>query len=182
MPAAHASELLELFAAGSSGTVDVCTPEGRATLRGAVRAYGAEMVANGVAWPSLPAVSDAPDQFNKVDVSVFVAFAAGFVEASDLNGQARQIARELSFAQWPELRDMRQAARVACPEVVALQQAAARAVLETERLRLMADGAPRSAEAADRLRRQHERTERAHLQMQQLAAQVQARLHASGEL
>ncbi|MBC7769147.1 MAG: hypothetical protein H7124_10205, partial [Phycisphaerales bacterium] len=40
MPATQASEVLELFAAGTPPG-DVCTPQGRALLRGAVRAYGA---------------------------------------------------------------------------------------------------------------------------------------------
>lgn len=176
--AAEASEFLELFAAGSAGAADVCTPEGRAQLRGAVRAYGAEMNLNGVAWPSLPAVSGAPDEFNRVDASVLIAFSAGFVETSDFYGQARRMARQLTFTQWPEVRGMRQAVRVACPEVVALQQAAARAVMETERLRQMAEGEAQ----AERLHRQEERTERAHLQMQQLAAELHARLQATGQL
>jgi hypothetical protein len=179
VPAAQASEFLELFAAGAGGSTDVCTPEGRAMLRGAVRAYGAEMAANGVAWPSLTA----RDQFSKVDASVLIAFAAGFIEASDLHGQARRMARELSFAHWPEIRGMRQAARVACNEVLALQQAAARAVMETERLRQMSEGAPpHGSDADERLRRQHERTERAHMQMRQLAAELHARLEATGSL
>jgi hypothetical protein len=176
MPATQASEVLARFAAGSA-SANVCTPEGRAVLRGAVRAYGQEMSMNGVAWPMMPGFG-ASEALNSVDVSVLVAFAAGFVEVSDLHGPARRFARRLSFTQWPEIRSMRDATRVACDEVVALQQAAARVVIETERLRLMTQRAG-GALNGDRVRRQHDRVERAHLAMQQIAAQVQARMDAA---
>jgi hypothetical protein len=178
MPAAEASELLARFAAGS-GRADVCTAEGRAVLRGAVRAYGAEMSANGVAWPMIPALGGDPDALSSVDVSVLVATAAGFVETSDFHGPARRMARQLSFAQWPEVRGMRGAADVACAEVVSLQQAAARLVFETQRLDQMADRGG-SGRSADRLRRQHDRVERAHVQMQQSAAALQNRMDQAG--
>lgn len=164
MPASHASEVLERFAAGAA-EADVCTPSGRATLRGAVRAYGAAMNANGVAWPATGG-----DQLNGVEASVLVAFSAGFVEASDFYGPARAALTQLAFTQWPEVRGMRTATRVACNEVAALQQAAARVVMETERLRQMADGRP------ERVERQRNRVERAHMLMQQQAALVSARV------
>jgi hypothetical protein len=178
MPAAEASELLARFAAGS-GSADVCTDEGRAVLRGAVRAYSAEMQANGVAWPMIPAIGGDPNALSTIDVSVLIAFAAGFVDASDFHGQARQLAGRLSFAQWPEIRSMRQAARVACPDVVLLQQAAAQFVLESERLRELAERAENARNGqrvAERLRRQSVRVERAQVQMQSMAAVVQARM------
>lgn len=166
MPATRASEVLERFAAGMGG--DVCTPSGRAELRGAVRAYGAAMNANGVDWPAIR-------EPNGVDASVLIAFSAGFIEASDFRGPARTALRQLAFANWPELRGMRQAARVACTEVVALQRAAARVLMETERLNQMADARP------ERLIRQRLRVERAHAQMQQHAALVSARVDAAWE-
>jgi hypothetical protein len=166
MPATRASEVLERFAAGMGG--DVCTPSGRAELRGAVRAYGAAMNANGVAWP-------ATEQSNSVDASVLVAFSAGFVEASDFHGTARAALQQLAFASWPEVRGMRRAARIACTEVVALQRAAARVVMETERLSQMANARP------ERLARQRQRVEHAHAQMQQQAALVSARVDAARE-
>lgn len=176
MPAAEASELLARFAAGS-GRADVCTTEGRAVLRGAVRAYGAEMRANGVAWPMIPAFGGDPDAVSAVDVSVLIATAAGFVETSDFQGPARGMVSHLQFAQWPEIRGMRTAAGVACDEVMALQQAAARFVVESERFREMAEGAQRGGAAlAERLQRQSDRVERAQAQMQTMAAEVQARM------
>lgn len=176
VPAAQASELLERFASGAAGAANVCTPEGRATLRGAVRAYGAEMGVNGVAWPTMPALGGDPDHVSSVEISVLIAFAAGFVEASDFHGQARGMAHHLAFAQWPEIRGMRDAARVACGEVVALQQAAARFVMETERLRAMSE---RDGGSRERLRRQHRRVERAELQMRDIAAAMEARVEAA---
>lgn len=181
MPAAEASELLARFAAGS-GRADICSSEGRAVLRGAVRAYGAEMRANGVAWPMIPAFGGDPDSVSAVDVSVLIATAAGFVEASDFQGPARGMVSHLQFAQWPEIRGMRTAAGVACDEVVALQQAAARFVVESERFREMAERAQRrgGAALAERLERQSDRVERAQAQMQTMAAEVQARMQVDG--
>ena len=46
MPATQASEMLELIAAGHPPG-DVCTPQGRALLRGAVRSYGNAMAQAG---------------------------------------------------------------------------------------------------------------------------------------
>jgi hypothetical protein len=137
------------------------------------------MQANGVAWPMIPAMGGDPNALSTIDVSVLIAFAAGFVEASDFHGQARQLAGRLSFAQWPEIRSMRQASRVACPDVVQLQQAAAQFVLESERFAEMtarAENTRNQARAADRLRRQSMRVERAQVQMQTLAAVVQSRM------
>lgn len=175
MPATQASEVLARFAAGSA-TANVCTPQGRAMLRGAVRSYGQEMSVNGVAWPVMPGFGAA--DLNSVDVSVLVAFAAGFVESSDLHGPARRFARQLAFTQWPEVRSMRDASRVACDEVVALQLAAARVVIETERLHQMTERAGGSI-SGERVQRQNERVERAHVAMQQLAAQVRTRVDAA---
>jgi hypothetical protein len=139
------------------------------------------MQANGVAWPTIPAMGSDPNALSTVDVSVLIAFAAGFVEASDFQGQARQLVGRLSFAHWPEIRSMRQAARVACADVVQLQQAAAQFVFESERLRQMAERAEgrSSVRTAERLHRQSVRVERAQVQMQTVAATVQARMDAS---
>ncbi len=178
MAATEASELLERFAAGAA-SADVCTPQGRALLRGAVRAYGAAMESGGVAWPAIPVMGADADQLRSMDVTVLVAFAAGFVEASDFRGNARRMANALALTQYPEIRNMRAAARGACSEVAALQQAAARFVLETERYREMAERAIGGHREAERLRRQERRMARAEMQMQDLAAAVQARLNAS---
>jgi hypothetical protein len=179
MPATHASEVLERFAAGG-GPGDICTPEGRAMLRSAVRAYSDEMASAGVAWPSVPAWGGDPDQLKSVDVSVLVAFAGGFVQASDFRGPARRLASRLSFAQWPELSGMRHAARVACEEVANLQHAAARLVLETERHRRLTQRATKDqASAGERVQRQARRLERAQAAMQSAALAVEWRVQAA---
>lgn len=165
MSAGEASERLELFAAGADA-MNVCTPQGRALLRGAVRAYGAELAQAGVAWPALEA-GDA----RRVDVAVLVAFGAGMVETSDFTAPARGAIGQAALSRLPHVREMREAARVACAEVVELQRAASRFLLESERAALMADNAD-----AERLRRQNVRLERARMQMNDLAAVVQARV------
>lgn len=178
MAATDASELLERFAAGSVAA-DVCTPQGRALLRGAVRAYSAAMASGGVAWPAVPVMGESPDPLRSVDITVLVSFAAGFVEASDFRGNARRMVGELALMQYPEIREMRSAAHVACNEVAALQRGAAHFVLETERYRQMAEQAMGDQREAERLRRQERRMARAQAQMQDLAAAVQARVGAS---
>lgn len=177
MAATEASELLTRFASGSAGE-SVCTPQGRAELRGAVRAYGEAMASGGVAWPTMPVLGEEPNELNSLDISVLVAFAAGFVESSDFRGPARGMLHQLAFAQWPEIRDLRAAARVACGDVLALQQAASRFVLETERLRRLAERSEddRAASTRARLERQARRAQRAQEQMQLLAATVQAEI------
>jgi hypothetical protein len=181
MAATDASELLARFAAGSA-PADVCTAEGRAVLRGAVRSYGAAMEANGVAWPVVPNFGSEAQALSSVDASVLIAFAAGFIEVSDFQGRARGLVTHMSFAQWPEIGGMRRAARVACTEVVALQQAAARVVIEADRFAQVRQTAERdrgSRAAAERVRRQAVRLERAQAQMQMVAAGVQARVESA---
>jgi hypothetical protein len=175
MSAGEASERLELFASGADA-MDVCTPQGRALLRGAVRAYGAELAQAGVAWPALP--EDGGADMRRVDAAVLVAFGAGMVEMSDFSGPARGAIGRMALTHWPHVREMRAAARVACAEVVELQQAASRFVLEASHYERMAELARGRADA-ERLRRQTLRMERARTQMNDLAAIVQARLEAT---
>lgn len=177
MHATEASQLLAQFAAGA-GPADVCTPNGRALLRGAVRAYGEEMKRSGVAWPAVPVRGEDPDELDTVEISVLIAFAAGFVQASDFHGATRGLMGQLTFTQWPEMRAMRAAARVACDEVVDLQQAASRYVMEADRYQRIADGSSRSSRAGERLQRQARLMERAREAMEISAAALQARVEA----
>lgn len=167
MAASEASERLERFAAGS-GASEVCTPEGRSMLRGAVRAYGAELARANVAWPALP---EAGDAMRGTDLAVTLAFAAGFVEASDFQNGARAAIRQFALAQWPQFRDVRAAAQVACGQVVELQQAASRLAAEMERYEHM-----RTRADPERLRRQQERLQRAEAQLEALADLVEAEI------
>jgi len=178
MPATEASEVLERFAGGSA--IDVCSADGRARLRGAVRAYGAELNANGVAWPAVPGAVGSEGALNGTDASVVIAFAAGFVEVSDFHGPARRLVSQISFAQWPQIRDLRAAADVACQDVVALQRAAAHMLMESERYDEMLGRDRSGAADQERLRRQAQRVERARFQMDDAAAVVAARMEARG--
>jgi hypothetical protein len=180
MPAAQASEVLNLFAAGR-GPANLCSADGRALLRGAVRAYSREMERSGVAWPMMPGAGGETQPVTHVDVSVVIAFAAGFVEASDFRGQARALVRQVSFAQWPVIAEMRQAARVACEQVADLQQSAARFVLEASRYESLSADAGESARAQDSVARQAQRMQRARAQMEMRAAQVDAAVREARE-
>lgn len=173
MPAARASEVLNLFATGR-GPANVCSADGRALLRGAVRAYSREMTRSGVAWP-VGAGGERASVTN-VDVSVMIAFAAGFVKAGDFHGPQRLFLNQLAFREWPEIRSIRLAARDACEEVVALQQAAASFVLESTRYREMTSRDRHGRGDAERLRRQSVRVQRAQERMRDSAAVVQARM------
>ncbi len=168
MAASEASEHLERFAAGASAG-EVCTPQGRALLRGAVRAYGAELARAGVAWPALPEGDGAMTR--STDVAVALAFAGGFVEASDLQRPSRGMVSRFALAHWPQLRNMRAAARLACGQMVELQAAASRVAVEMDRFRRMST---RSDPA--RLARQRERLASAEAQLQALADMVQTEI------
>jgi hypothetical protein len=173
MPAAQASEVLNLFAAGR-GPANVCSPGGRALLRGAVRAYSQEMQISGVDWPLVPGVNGEAEHLTHVDVSVMIAFAAGFVKASDFRGAPRMFINQLALGEWPAIRSIRLAARDACADVVALQQAAASFVIESSRYEDMTDRSRSGRGDAERLRRQSVRLQRAHERMEEQAAIVQA--------
>ena len=183
MPAARASEVLNLFAAGS-GPANICSSDGRALLRGAVQAYSREMQQSGVTWPVIPGATGETENVTSVDISVMIAFAAGFVKTSDFQHPARGMLTHLTLAQWPEIQSIRSAARVACDEVQALQQAASRFVVEQSRMAQMVHNAEvrnQGRETSERLRRQSVRVQRAQEQMQERAAVVQARMRQSAD-
>jgi hypothetical protein len=177
MPAAQASEVLNLFAVGR-GPANLCSADGRALLRGAVRAYSREMQQSGVTWPMMPGAGGETEQVTHVDVSVVIAFAAGFVKANDFRGAPRMLMSQLTLSQWPEIRAMRAAARDACGEVAELQQAAATFVLERTRYEQMTESARSGRGPIERLRRQSVRVQRAHERMQETAAIVESHMDA----
>jgi hypothetical protein len=165
MAASEASEHLERFAAGAAAD-DVCTPQGRAVLRGAVRSYGAALAQAGVAWPALPdGASETP---RSMDMAVTIAFASGLVEASDFQGNARRAVSRFALTHWPQLRNMRSAAHVACAQVLELQQAASHLAQEMERYRRIS-----ARPDPERLRRQQERLANAQAQLEALADAVE---------
>lgn len=175
MPAAQAAEVLNLFAAGA-GPANVCSSDGRALLRGAVRAYSREMAQAGVSWPVIPQAGEETETVTSVDISVMIAFAAGFVETGDFQAPARGMLTHLTINQWPEIQSLRGAADVACADVQALQQAASGFVVEQSRMAQMVHG----ARDAERVRRQSVRLERAQTRLQETAAVVEARMRGAG--
>lgn len=177
MAATEASEVLELFAAGAAGE-DVCTANGRARLRGAVRAYSAELARAGQIWPALGGENEG-GRLSGVEVAVMGALSAGFVEASDLSGPARALARQFRFAYWPSIDRPRLAARVACRELQAMQQTAQRFEAERERmLRMQARNEP-GARARALAQLQSRRLETSLRELHALAGAVTAKVEAA---
>lgn len=176
MPATQAIELLERFAAGSA-RLDVCSPRGRAMLRGAVRSYGQEMHSAGVDWPALPQ----DRSLNAVDATVVMSMVAGFIEPSDLHGGARALAGQFVFASVPQVRDFQSAARVACAELIQLQQGAVRYVVERQRLEHLVarNSSAASAREAQRIQRQSERLDNTLADIRALAERVEQRVAES---
>lgn len=154
----------------------MCSDGGRALLRGAVRSYAREMNQAGVAWPVVPGVSGDAENLTHVDVSVMIAFAAGFVRPNDFQQPARQAMMQVTFHQLPEILSLRRAARVACEDVQALQRATARFVIEAARMEDLTRGRGRGVERASRMRRQSDRVNRAREDMQMMAAVVHTRM------
>ncbi|MEQ1809345.1 MAG: hypothetical protein ABL889_05440 [Terricaulis sp.] len=182
MPAAQASEVLNLFAAGA-GPANICSSDGRALLRGAVRSYAREMAQAGVTWPLIPQASEETETITSVDISVMIAFAAGFVKTDDFQAPVRGMLTHLTITQWPEIQGLRRAADVACEDVQALQQAASGFVVEQSRLAQMVHAAHvrnQGRESAERLRRQTVRVERAQTRLNETAAVVQAQMRGAG--
>ncbi|MGE0743186.1 MAG: hypothetical protein AB7O98_17760 [Hyphomonadaceae bacterium] len=170
MPATEASELLERFAAGEA-PADMCSAQGRALLRGAVRAYGAAMAEAGEIWPTAPREGSEVDTLTSVEVSVLIAVASGFVHVSDLRGPARLPEAQMSFANWPAVSDLRVAARVACPELVRLQRTAARFVMLRDQVQHEIERAERRGgeRVEARVRRQSDRLATTEREMEALA-------------
>jgi hypothetical protein len=180
MPATEASSFLTRFAAGNAPS-DVCTREGRVALRRAVRGYGAEMAANGVVWPAFDAEANRPAGRSSMDISVLIALAAGFIERTDLVGEARKSAEQIARAHLIDIFNLRGAVRVACQEVAEVQRTAAVYMTELARqeqldARLERGGVSEGAwRAAGRNR---ERVRRAENQMRLALLAVQARVDA----
>lgn len=177
MPATDAIELLEQFAVGAA-SIDVCTAEGRAVLRGAVRSYSSAMRAAGVPWPALPEGELSP---NVVDLSVVMAMLSGFVEPSDLQGRAGALTSAMLLNELPRVTDFRRAAQVACRELLQLQQGAARYAVEAQRLeRLIARAkSAGGSRVSERARRQNDRLNQTLAHMHALAEQIERRVDES---
>ncbi len=169
----QARAVIEDFAAGRQ-EFDLCTDEGRAVLRGAVRVYSAAEARAGRMWPLIPEDTNDDFVFDSVNGSVLVAVAAGFVRVNDLHGEARRAARLLTLEHWFDVRDVRLATRLACPEMLRLQQTASRLVVETQRFERLSERRRRGGGVG--ALRQYRRVEALQREMNALAATIQARL------
>lgn len=178
MSATDAAMVLEAFTAGAPEAVDVCKAEGRNQLRGAVRAYGEAMHENGQDWPALVEPDERQEPMSAMEITVLIAFAAGFVQASDLQQPARGRAQRLAFAHLPHMIELRGVAMDACPDVVAMQRAASRYMLEMERYAHVVESARRNGgeAAVGRILSQNAVLKRAQEDMERAAALIQARM------
>lgn len=180
MTADEARRVLRAYATGTNGA-DICSDEGRSQFRAATRAYSAAMAAEGKEWPDLYGVGEgggAMTNDSAVDIVVAGAIVGGFVEPSDLHGEARTVARLLStvsvFAG-----DLRRAVKDACPELFALQQAQAELAIDQQRQQRSLARATERGDS-DRVRQLAERyaesNERAYRRITRLTEDVQERL------
>jgi hypothetical protein len=176
MNALEAAQVLEAFTAGAGP--DVCAPGGRGQLRGAVRAYGEAMTENGAEWPALAAHEEEQQALSSVEVSVMISFAAGFVHATDLPRAARGRAQMLVLEHLPHMMRMRRVGVEHCAEVVSMQRAASRYMLEMERMKHAVESARRNGGegAVAQLLHQNAVIRRAQEDMEIAAAAIQARM------
>jgi hypothetical protein len=178
MAAGDASAFLARFAAGEAPS-DVCTRDGRVELRRAVRAYGAEMEANGAVWPAFVPEGEGDAGRSSMDTSVLIALAAGFIERSDLIGAARQDAEQIAREHLMDILNLRRAVSVACEEVAEVQRTAAAYMSELTRQQTLEAHARRNGESARHMaRRNRERVRRAEGEMRIALLAVQARIDA----
>lgn len=171
IPADEARAAIEQFAAGTQH-FDVCTPEGRAVLRGAVRSYSEAEAAEGRVWPTVP-VGDERAPLDAVNGSVLVAVAAGFAEVNDLRGDAQAQYRLLALENWFQMRDVRLASRLACDDMLRLQQLGSRLVVEAQRYERMRGSGVTSS---TRIQRQHQRVEALRQELGQVLQRIRARM------
>lgn len=178
MNALEAAQVLEAFTAGSGP--DVCDAAGRGQLRGAVRAYGEAMTENGQDWPALVEPDKTQQPLTAVEISVMISFAAGFVHATDLPRAARGRAQRLMLEHLPHMMRLRRVGVEHCTEVVSMQRAASRYMLEMERMKHAVESARRNGGegAVALLLHQNAVIRRAQEDMQIAAAAIEARMEA----
>lgn len=171
MPADQARQVIEQFSGGVQ-RFDVCTPEGRAILRGAVRSFSSAEAAEGRVWPTVP-VGDERAPLDAVNGSVLVAVAAGFVKVNDLRGDARAQYRMLALEHWLHMRDARLATELACEDVLRLQQVGAQLVVQMQRLERMRES---RIVSQTRIARQIARVSALEEELRAISRRIQARL------
>lgn len=163
--------------------IDICTEEGRATFRAAVRAYSAEQDDLGKVWPNPMGALAGDHTPDAAEIAVMGAMIAGYVQASDLSGDAQRVARMMNMS--INLNDRRQlfrdGMRDACPEVMELQQLLAREQIDVEQAERRA---ARAEERGDRLRASeirgalYERGDRLRDEVRRLTQAIEAKIAA----
>lgn len=164
--------------------VDVCTEEGRATYRAAVRVYSAEQAAQGKVWPNVMAALSGDHTMDGGEAAVMGAIIAGYVRASDLAGDAGRVSQMLNMS--INLNDQRNlfrnGMRDACAEVMELQQLVAR---EQVYAGLMERRAARALERGDEARAReirydlYEHSQRIADDVQRLTTAIEAKIAAN---
>ncbi|HET9232434.1 MAG TPA: hypothetical protein VFO00_14195, partial [Vitreimonas sp.] len=150
--------------------VDICTSDGRNRFRAAVRTYAHAQDEAGVIWPRL---FGGPEAMNVMpdagELAVTGGLLVGYVEPSDLRGDARRWASMLDMGMQlnADGRTFLRGMEGACAEVVELQQIMAREQVEAFRLQ-------RSIERATE-RGDHERASELSERYARRAASVQRR-------
>ena len=117
--------------------VDICTSEGRNTFRTAVRTYAQAQDEAGVIWPKLFGGPEAMDVMPDAgELAVMGGLLVGYVEPSDLRGDARRWASMLDMGMQlnADGRTFLRGMESACAEVMELQQLMAREQVEAVRL------------------------------------------------
>lgn len=163
--------------------IDICTDEGRATFRAAVRAYSAAQHAQGKVWPNAMGALGGEHMPDAGEVAVMGAMIAGYVNASDLSGDAQRFARMMNMS--INLNDRRHLFRdgmaEACAEVMELQQLLAREQIDAEqaeRRALRAEERGDEARAAEIRRAVYERAQRTRDDVARLSQAIEAKIAA----
>jgi hypothetical protein len=130
LPATSAEEARDLIQGMSRGgaPVDVCTADGQARFRSAVRAHAQAKHEAGEAWPNFEGLEEG-ERVGADAVVVAIAFSAGQIEASDLQGPARWQVQRWSLNSWPQIAQLRSHSGDVCREVVAVRRAGVRYVV-----------------------------------------------------
>jgi hypothetical protein len=105
--------------------VDVCTPEGAALFRSAVRTHAKAMHDAGETWPNFEGLEDG-DEVGPDAVVVALGFSSGHIQAGDLQGEGRWQVQRWALHAWPQLTQLRSLSSQVCPEIVAVRRAGVR--------------------------------------------------------
>jgi hypothetical protein len=132
----EAHTLIDAVGRGES-PVDICTAEGRQTFRAAVGTYAQAQDEAGVIWPRVFGGPEAMDVMPDAgELAVMGGLFVGYVEPSDLRGDARRWAGMLDMGMRlnADGRMFMRGMESACAEVMELQQLMAREQMENARL------------------------------------------------